>query len=381
VRACRLYALQLPFHAAVGHSAAVRSCSDSVVVRLEGECGTVGYGEAVARPYVTGETARSCMAHIVDRHWPSLRGREVEPGAADAQGWHGDPCEDIPAGRGRPVVAWNAARGAVEVALIDLGLRAACRSLGEVLPPVRSEVRYSGVIPAVAVGTAERLAARYRESGICDIKIKVGDAAGTDRVAAVRSVLGRDACLRADANGAWDSVQAIRELRALEPHGLAFVEQPIPRGDPRKLAQVRRSVQTPIMADESLVTPEDARALIAAGACDGFNLRVAKCGGIAGVLAIAALARDAGVRLQLGCQVGETAILSAVGRHLAAHISDLEHVEGSFGTRLLVEDVAREAVEFGPAGRAALLCGPGLGIEVREDVLARHALTTVELGG
>lgn len=378
LRAGRLYALALPFKSAVGHSAAVRSCSDSVVVRLESESGAVGFGEAVARPYVTGETVPACLDYIARTLWPAIRGK-----AHAAAGFPERPAA-IDAGiAGRPrdaVVAWNAAWSAVEVALIDVALREAGRALGDLLPPMRSEVRYGGVIPAVPVAAAERLAAGYREAGIADIKIKVGDGAGRDRVAAVRAAVGAAVCLRVDANGAWDTAQAIRELRALEPYALAVVEQPVARGDPRELARLRRAVGVPVMADESLVTEDDARDLIAARACDFFNLRIAKCGGVARVLAIARMAREAGIRLQLGCQVGETAILSAVGRHVAAHLPGLEHVEGSFGTRLLAEDVAREGVGFGAGGRAPLLRGPGLGIAVCEDVLARHAVRTVQLG-
>ena len=64
------------------------------------------------------------------------------------------------------------------------------------------------------------------------------------------------------------------------------------------------------------------------------------------------------MRLQLGSQVGETAILSAAGRHLAAAPPELTFVEGSFGTLLLTEDVTVESVRFGHKGEAGLLSGP-----------------------
>jgi L-alanine-DL-glutamate epimerase-like enolase superfamily enzyme len=115
-------------------------------------------------------------------------------------------------------------------------------------------------------------------------------------------------------------------------------------------------------------------------ACDYFNLRLSKCGGFRRTLSMARMAQAAGVRLQLGSQVGETAILSAAGRHLAAHLVDLTFLEGSYGKLLLTEDVSRDPLHFGHAGFARTLRGPGLGIQVREDVLRKYAHTTIHLG-
>ena len=134
------------------------------------------------------------------------------------------------------------------------------------------------------------------------------------------------------------------------------------------------------MADESLVTAGDAEALIADRAVDFFNFRVSKCGGLARSMAIAARAVDAGIGIQVGSQVGETAILSAAGRHLAAALVEVAFVEGSFGTLLLTEDVSVESVRFGHRGEAPVLTGPGLGIRVVEARLRSHAVVVRELG-
>jgi muconate cycloisomerase len=133
------------------------------------------------------------------------------------------------------------------------------------------------------------------------------------------------------------------------------------------------------MADESLVTLEQARQLIEQGACDYFNIRLSKCGGVTGSLAIAKLAQDAGVKIQVGAQVGETAILSAAGRTFAAHLPALTFAEGSFGTWLLTEDVALEDISFGYAGSAPLLRTRGLSVTVKDDTLERFAVEKIEL--
>ena len=133
------------------------------------------------------------------------------------------------------------------------------------------------------------------------------------------------------------------------------------------------------MVDESLITTEDAQALIAAAACDFFNLRISKCGGIAKTIAIAQLAETAGIKLQVGCQVGETAVLSAAGRHLAAWLDEVAFVEGSYGELLLTEDISRESIYFGNGGRASLLRQPGLGITVQEHLLKKYAHQIIHL--
>jgi len=90
-------------------------------------------------------------------------------------------------------------------------------------------------------------------------------------------------------------------------------------------------------------------------------------------------AAKAGVGVQVGSQVGETAILSAAGRHLAAALPTVAFVEGSFGTLLLAEDVSVESVRFGHRGEASLLTGPGLGIRVVEERLRRRTVAVHEL--
>ena len=92
------------------------------------------------------------------------------------------------------------------------------------------------------------------------------------------------------------------------------------------------------------------------GACRGregyrlFNLRVSKLGGLTAAHRVARIAGENGVRLQVGCQVGESSLLSAAGRLLGATLPEIEALEGSYGTRLLESDVTDEPFEFGQGG-------------------------------
>jgi muconate cycloisomerase len=201
--------------------------------------------------------------------------------------------------------------------------------------------------------------------GLRQLKIKVGTSDDDDRVAAVRQAVGPEVALRADANGAWSAAQAVEALNRLKPYNLQVIEQPVPAGDLAGMRKVRAETSLPVMADESLVTIEQASQLVDARACDYFNIRLSKCGGVTGSLAIAKLAAQAGIKIQVGAQVGETAILSAAGRTFAAHLPELAFAEGSFGTWLLSEDIAFEDVSFGYAGVAPLLASRGLSVTVK----------------
>ena len=377
-----LYMLQIPFVEAFSHSARTRAFSDSIVVRLRAEDGTIGYGEGIARPYVTGETLETCLDHMVSQLWPAIAGidyPDLIPGP--------DPITTLaPVDTTLPdletsgVIAWNAARTAFELALIDTLLQRQNLSLAALLPPTRHTVIYSGIISTGSLAKAVQHARNFKSFGIQNIKIKIDGAHDRERVSAIRKTLGRSVSLRVDANGAYTVPQAIATLTDLAEFNIDSAEQPIPRGDPAEFARVKAQSPIPVMADESLVTVADARALIEMKACDFFNLRLSKCGGIGRTLELAGIATRAGLKLQLGCQVGETAILSAAGRHVAAYLEDLVFVEGSYGSLLLTEDVSENNVTFGQGGKASVLQDPGLGVKVCEDRLCKYAHTITRLG-
>lgn len=374
--AATVYALDIPFVESFTHSAQVRRSCDSVVVRVRNEDGAVGFGEGAARPYVTGETPDSMVEHVARDLWPRMLATEL-PNFVD----DGLTAVDaiIPKMTLPGVIAPNAARCALELATLDCVLGSSGASVAALLPPRRPALTYGGVISA---GDAEAAAGRARQMkavGLEHIKLKVGTGPDVERVRAVREALGPDVSLRLDANGAWNLQQAVDFLDAVAPFGIAAVEQPLPRAALGDLKALRQAVAIPVMADESLVTVEDAEILLAAEAADIFNIRVSKCGGLYRSSEIARLAAEAGIGIQVGSQVGETAILSAAGRHLAAWAPEVAFVEGSYGTLLLAEDVSFEPVRFGRRGRAAILPGPGLGITVVEDRLRRYARRVVEL--
>lgn len=376
-----LYALRIPFKIPFSHKLMTRSYSDSIIVKLTADSGESGFGEGIPRPYVTGETVSSCLDHIRKILLPLVEHSELSDWSlhADPMTLLSEISTVLPDEGNGSVIAFNAAKAAVEIALIDLLLKQNGKSLGGLILPVTKSVTYSAVITADSADNVRKIALKCGQHGIKQVKIKVGTGDDFGRIAAVRDTLGGSVSLRVDANGAFDVKGALALISSIQPFNIDSIEQPVPRGDVNALAQVKKNSPIPVMTDESLITEEDAAELIEKEACDLFNLRISKNGGIFKTLRLAEIARKAGIGFQLGCLVGETAILSAAGRHVAAHLNDAKFVEGSFGALLLEEDIADESVQFGYAGKAPLLKETGLGIRIREDLLQKYAETTIKV--
>ncbi len=377
IRSITLYHLELPFAQAFSHSVKHRTVSETLIARVESNQGVVGFGEGAPRPYVTGETLDGAMTSIASEIWPTLR--TITFPALRTTTDLGLISRLIPTPAPQDRVRWHAYRCAVELALLDCLLREAGIGLAELLPARRQRIRYSGVVGTVSVEEARRLGRQMKRAGLSAIKVKVGSGDDVARLKAVREVCGPEMSLRVDANGAWNVEEAASMLAQFEPYRIDAIEEPIVCRDPGALRSLKQRTAIPIVVDESLATVEDALALVEAGACDIFNIRVSKCGGLVPSLDIAEVAHTHGVQVQVGAHVGETAVLSAAGRHLAAAIPRVRFVEGSFGTHLLTEDVSEEDIRFGYGGEAQVLTGPGYGITVQERILAKYATRVVQL--
>ncbi len=153
-------------------------------------------------------------------------------------------------------------------------------------------------------------------------------------------------------------------IKELEPFGITSVEQPVKHEEIACLREVRKQINTPIMHDESLCSFRDGQVAIAEQTCDLFNLRISKCGGMIATLELARLAHENGLGYQLGCQVGETGILSAAGRAIACSLANIRYLEGSYDSHLVKERLTLENLTFGWGGRARALNGFGLGVNV-----------------
>lgn len=382
VRQLALHRLAIPMRRSFRHAAAERRMATPLVLELTLADGSVGYGETHPRPYVSGETPESVERVIEATFVPLLAG--FRPQAITDVFEFAQNLPDRESG-GAP---FTAARAAVELALLDAYSRAFQRPLdmlggwlgdpGIGAPGSLRSVRYSGVVSAESPKLVRRSIAKMRCYGLRDFKIKVGDDGDDERLRAAARVLRRGmragrCTLRIDANGAWDLATARQRLAAWRELGIACVEQPLPREGDGELPGLARECGVPIMVDESLITATDGERLIRGGGVAWFNIRLAKNGGLLPSLALARMARQAGLQVQLGCLVGETSILSAAGAAFLSLVPGVRFAEGSYGRFLLQGDVTQRPRQFGFGGRPTWSGGLGWNVAVNEALLRRFA--------
>lgn len=368
--------VDIPMRQAVRHALAERSVARNILVAAHDDAGNTGWGECCPRPYVTGETLDSVRQDLEATILPRLLGSEL-----DAFAQAGELLEPLLEEMARNQ---QAAFCAAELAVLDLAGRHFGSSAGMVLGPVQAaQVRYSGVIASDDPEAVKQNAAFMAKFGVGDVKVKVGASleANIGILETARAILGDQVTLRIDANCAWDAPETLRQLEAMQRFSLTGVEQPVPGEDIDGMRTVTAAKLVPVVADESLCSLADARLLIRERACDVFNVRISKCGGLINAGRIDALAREAGLACQLGAQVGETGILSAAGRHYATRSAGVRWCEGSYGSLLLEEDITEPDVTVGPGGMAPALDSAGIGVTPAAALLQRHEQARVNLPG
>jgi L-alanine-DL-glutamate epimerase-like enolase superfamily enzyme len=224
-------------------------------------------------------------------------------------------------------------------------------------------------------------AARAMQGGYSGVKIKIGARYGFDAkdpdedeslVAAVREAIGPKAELLVDANSGYSVHTAIKVGRMLERYGVFHYEEPIPYTDLDGLAQVAAALDIPVAMGEQQHTRYDFKDILVRGAADILQPDVTKCGGLGEAKKIAALADAFGKYV--------TTHTTTVGVGLAAHVhfwastpgcryaQEFSVAASNEGTRILRKRLVPEN------GYLAVPDGPGLGVELDEDEVARLSL-------
>ncbi|MFQ5793450.1 MAG: mandelate racemase/muconate lactonizing enzyme family protein [Candidatus Bipolaricaulia bacterium] len=349
-----------------------------VVVRLHTDEGLIGWGEAAALPEwggghmrYYGETPETVRHIIQEVLFPAVC--DEDPLAINRVHRRMDK-----AVKGHPY-----AKAAIDMALHDIKGRALNVPVYELLGgryrewvPIGHSIGLMDVAPAVE--EAKQVVAE----GITTIKLKVGadPARDVEVVRQVRDAVGPEVRLRVDGNQGYTVPVAVETINRMERYGIWFAEQPVE--DIEEMMEVARQVRTPLMADESVWTPQDVLRLRQARMIPFISLYVAKAGGLYRAWQVATVAQAAG----LACDVGGSAefgIGNAANLHLAAAcpavtvpcvipnttVGGQEQTE--VAGRFYTDDLITEPFPY-QDGMLRVPDGPGLGIEVDEDKLGRY---------
>jgi muconate cycloisomerase len=358
--------------------------SPFLLVKIHTDEGIVGLGEVSCTPRWSGED-QVTAAHFIEKYFaPLLIGESVEQ-------------VECLSGRLRSAVAGNYfTKAAIEMALWDLlgKLRekpawrlieetewhGADRRTGDSrLVPRRSpfDVPTKWSVSGVAPAKAAEIATWAASQGFSTMKVKVGINPDDDvaRVRAVRDAVGARVKLGVDANGGWPTpkvaIQTIQRLH--EQCAIYFAEQPVPAGHHDEMAEVRRNVPVPIIADESVWTLEDARQLAHANAANVFSIYIGKAGGIGPAVQIARFARSVGIACTIGSNL-ELGVGSAAMIQLAlgtAHFDVANYPCDIIGPMFYEDDVLKEPLPI-LGGWARALDQAGLGVELDEEKVQKY---------
>jgi len=309
-----------------------------VWVRLQDGDGVEGWGEAdPARFY--GETADTVLSVLqqLQAYLP----------------WDPFDLEAAEAAFARVAPKAGAARAALSAALHDLVGKRLGVPLWRLWGLDATRAPRSSF--TIGLDTAERMRQKIAEAATYPIlKIKLGTERDEGILQAVRDAT--DKPIRVDANAGWTRERALEMLPVLKAYGVEFLEQPLPPDDLEGLAAVRRRGVLPVIADESCLVAGDVPRL--AGAVDGINIKLAKCGSLREALRMIATARAHGMLVMVGCMIE-----SSLGITAAAHLTPLVDAADLDGAALTVNDPFVGATIA--AGQIRLPTEPGLGVRRR----------------
>jgi L-alanine-DL-glutamate epimerase-like enolase superfamily enzyme len=361
--------VQVPIQArlAIRSSIGAHSVSPFLLVKIHTDEGIVGLGEFSGTLRWSGEDQVTAAHFIAKALAPQLEGENPLDVAR------------LSAKMQRALARNPFTKAALEMALWDIVGKTKDLPLYRVLGgPLREFVptkwSVSGVEPEQAAG----IAAWAVEQGFRAMKVKVGLDPDQDvaRVRAVREAVGPDVRIGVDANGGWTPAVAVETIQRLYEYDIYFAEQPVAPGDPEEMAEVRRQIRIPVMADESVYTAQDAAVLARAGAADLFSIYVGKSGGIGPAQEIATVAKAAGLACTVGSNL-ELGVGSAAMIHLAMATPGIAAEDfpcDIIGPLYYEAELLSEPLRIS-GGQAHPPHGPGLGVELNEKAIARFRVS------
>lgn len=343
-----------------GGNRSVYSVADhSVLVRIETDEGTVGWGECVA--VVAPSIAATAIRELVE---PLLRGRDPNDVMAI-----GEDLYDAMRVRGFFGGFWGDALAAVDIALWDLKGKLAGQSVATLLGGRRTD-RIPAYVSGLPEATREKriaLALRWQERGFSAFKFPAAmdPAQMVEEIAALRAALGPEATLLCDMHWRNTPGEAVRIIRKLEAHDLALAEAPVAPEDIAGQAHVRDRVNTPVAIGEELRTVFEYRPRFEAGCMDVVQPEMGRTG-LSQFWLIGQMARAFNCEVMPHASIG-IGIFQAASLQVAAalphcRLHEYQHSVFDRNLRFLTGNMAcREGSFHVPEG-------PGLGVEPRQSV-------------
>ena len=363
-----IYRIVLPFSIEFSHSLRKRFSAKNIIVEVIANHGEIkGYGEGAPRSYVTGESQESAAKSV-----SQILQNSKFPWQMNDVSQVSNFIESITSGKEK-----NAAICALEIALLDVLGRYQKKSIIDYFREdfYADTICYGATIPLANSQQIMEICQWIKEIQVNNLRLKIGKDFEQNKAAikAVKLIFGDNYDLRIDTNGAWDLELALAHIPLIEEYNVKVIEQPLIPEDPDlvEFAGMIRDHGVILMADESACSLEDVEGIIKEKNYSMINVRLSKCGGFQNSFRIIDQLRTNGLSFQIGCQLGESGILSAAGRALGLLCKDAMYYDGSYDIFMLKDNITTEHVSFGPGGKAGPLDGSGLGVKINKESLMR----------
>ena len=339
--------------------------AETTLVKITADDGTVGWGEVHAP--VAPEVTKTVIDVLIA---PALVGADP---LDTAPAW--DRMYALMRPRGHALGFMQEAISGVDIALHDLAgkeLGVPCFTLLGGLHQARVRT-YASVLQWLPPADLAEAARRYSDAGFTAMKLKVGQDPGVDRakVAQARAAVGDGMDLMADANCRYTVAEAVAMARVLEAHGFTWFEEPVPPEDVEGYVALRRKVDVAIAGGECECTHYRFADLFARGAYDVAQPDICRAGGLTACHRIGVLASAHDVRIAPHVSIG-AALHIAASLHWAASERHVWIHEYPVFENPLVDDLLAEPLDWRDGYLHVATDRPGLGVEVREDVVARY---------
>lgn len=358
IKSLTMEELKIPFKQAFSHASATRKITQAVLVRAQSENGLIAYGEGCPRSYVTSETTATAQQFFEKHKADIVRLESLD----DLSQWLQSNQQTID----HNPTAWCA----IELALLDSLAKETQQSVESLLslPELSATFQYTAVLGADEMDSFKRQLQDYLNNGFKDYKIKVsGDLTEDKQKIDIFRQLGVTIQLRLDANNIWQTTEQAIDYISTMGYPFCAVEEPLQANDYDNFRTIYHAFNTPIILDESFLRLAQFSAISNDPEKWIINLRISKMGGILRSLAIVQKARQTGIPVIIGAQVGETSILTRAALTVANACRDiLLAQEGAFGSHLLEWDVIDNPIMFGKNGALQpQFCGDGFGLNIQ----------------
>lgn len=338
---------------------------ENVIVRLTTDEGIEGVGEASPWPVFIENAA--AVKETIDRY---LAPRVIGASPTDIEALvqtmdetqHGMAC----AKAGLELAAWDAAGKALDRPVYEL--------LGGLVRD-RIDLSYSVANQVIEADLEE--VEWLRDQGFDVLKIKTGvlpEAEEVARFAAIREAVGDQFDLRVDFNQGGRAERAIVLCRRLEEFCPTFIEQPVKGWDIQGLARIADAIDTPVMADESVMSLEEGFKIVSAHAADMVSIKLAKLGGIVKGKKLAGLCEAAAVPCYAGA-MWESGIGIAASLHFTCSSPAVQYGSDFYTCSHLMTDDLIETPLVVESGDMLVPHGPGLGVSVDWDAVERYRVS------